>query len=167
MIYSIYTFSKSFLMRRQITNTGKIPHKDYFARSVLRTSSFRSASWKNENILILGDVDPLFELAKDLSSCGASVSFKSLRSLKDLYSLPIEQYSMVIMTSGSRKQQFDVVDVGGILRRADTDLVLVWASKQFKLSTVSNATTNAFCDIQLALPASSSHLESFLSSPST
>jgi len=128
----------------------------------LQAALFREFSWKNETVLILGSENGLFSLAKDISAHGASVSFRFLTQLQDLYQLPLEQYSIVIMTDGSNGQQFDVIDVGGILRRADPKLTVVWASERFRFSMMANAVDNKFYNVQLTLPASSAHLEVFL-----
>ena len=142
--------------------TDQVSHKNHIARPVLRDTSTVCSFWERENILILGQSDGLFELSKDLAACGASVSFRFLTALQDLYHLPIDQYTMAIMTSGAKEQEFDVIDVGGILRRADPDLTLVWASELFKMSVIANNTTHAFCDLQLALPSSGDHMEALL-----
>ena len=142
--------------------TDRISHKNHIARPVLRHTPKVSSFWECENILILGQSDGLFDLSKDLAACGASVSFRFLTALQDLYHLPLEQYTMAIMTSGAKGQEFDVIDVGGILRRADPDLTLVWVSELFKMSVVASTTTHAFCDLQLALPSSGDHMEALL-----
>lgn len=136
--------------------------RDYVTRPIMHDQATSGFSWCNQNILFLGQDGEMFELAKSLADSGAGISFRSLAFLQDVYSLPLEQYSMVIMASGFEGQDFDVVDVGGILRRADTGITLVWASELFKLSLVADATTNRFCDIQLALPTTPNHLENFM-----
>lgn len=147
---------------RQRALTEESVYTDIITRPAQKISSDIRGSWENENVLVLGQTDELFELAKDMSSHGASISFRSLVSLQDLYHLPLEQYSIVLMTSGTTNQQFDVIDVGGILRRSNPELVLVWASSQFKMSMVADSVTDRFCDFQLALPASPAHLEVLL-----
>lgn len=121
-----------------------------------------SFDWSSETALVLGQGRNIFSLAKELSSRGAGVSFQFLTSLEQLYQLPLEHYTMVILDSGGSDQSFDVLDVGGILKRSNMDLTVFWASDQFKMSSVSDAATNAFCDVLLALPASPKHLELFL-----
>ena len=138
------------------------PLRDHVPRPIMPHQATSGFSWRNQNILFLGQDGEIFRLAKSLADSGAGVSFRSLAFLQDVYSLPLEQYSMIIMTSGFEGQDFDVVDVGGILRRADSDITLVWASELFKLSLVADATTNRFCDIQLALPTTPNHLENFM-----
>jgi len=164
MGFSISGLLKRLLVGRRPTNAEQPSYRDYVARPMLQIEPFHEFSWKDESILVLGHEHGLSALAKDLSALGASVSFRFLTQLQDLYLLPLEQYSMVIMTDGSDGQQFEVVDVGGILRRADPELTLVWASEQFRLSMVADAADDRFCDIQLALPTSPIHLETFLRS---
>ena len=112
----------------------------------------------------MGKDKGIYDLAKGISALGASVSFRFLTQLQELYHRPLEQYSTIIMTDKSDGQPCDVIDVGGILRRADSNLRLVWASEQFKLSAVATTMDGRFCDVQLALPASPDHLEIFLRS---
>lgn len=69
---------------------------------------------------------------------------------------------MAIFPSAWGGLEFDVVDIGGILRRADQAMVLVWASEDFLLSQVADEETRRFCDIALSLPASAESLELFL-----
>jgi hypothetical protein len=85
-----------------------------------------------------------------------------LTRLQDIYSLPLEQYTMAILPSGWDGLEFDVVDIGGILRRADQSMVLVWASEDFVLSQVADDEMRKFCDIALSLPAPAENLELFL-----
>lgn len=158
-------FIKKLSMSRRPNPAEGPSHRDFVARPILRADHSREFSWKNENVLILGQETGLHDLAKGISALGASVSFRFLMQLQELYQLPLEQYSTIIMTDRSDGQQCDVIEVGGILRRADSNLRLVWASKQFKLSAVATTAAGRFCDVQLALPASPSHLELFLRSP--
>jgi hypothetical protein len=161
MGFSMSKFLKGLLMGKRAATPERPSYRNHVARPVLQIASFREFSWKNENVLILGPKG-LSALAKDLSAHGASVSIRFLTQLQDLYQLPLEQYSIVIITDGSNGQQFDVVDVGGILRRADPKLTIVWASERFKVSTLAGSMNNKFCNVQLMLPASSAHLEAFL-----
>lgn len=140
-------------MRRRPGPTEGPSLRNYVARPVLRADVLREFSWENENILILGRETGLHDLAKELASLGASVSFRFLTQLQELYQLPLEHYSTIIMSDRSDGKQCDVIDVGGILRRADSNLRLVWASEQFKFSAVATTMDGRFCDIQLALPA--------------
>jgi len=164
MDFSTSKFLKGLLMGRRAATAEQPAYKDHVARPILRADHSREFSWKNENILILGQENGLSALAKDLSAQGASVSCRFLTQLQNLYQLPLEQYSIAIMTDGSNGQQFDVVDVGGILRRADPKLTVVWASERFRLSMVADAVDDQFCNVQLALPALPVHLEVFLRS---
>jgi hypothetical protein len=164
MGFSMSGFLERFLVGRRSANAEQPSYRDCVARPMLQNEPFREFAWKDESILVLGYEHGLSALAKDLSTLGAAVSFRFLTQLQDIYLLPLEQYSMVIMTDGSDGQQFEVVDVGGILRRADPKLTLVWASQKFRLSMVADAANYRFCDIQLALPTSPVHLENFLRS---
>jgi len=105
-------------------------------------------------VLILGDDDGLFSFAQMLAAKNASISFRFLKQFQEVYQIPLEQYTMVLMSTGVPEQGIDVADVGGILRRADPDLTLVWASSKFELSIASDTSKQKFCDIQLALPTS-------------
>jgi hypothetical protein len=165
MVFRFSDFIEKLLMRRKPGPTKGPSHRNYVARPVLRANVLREFSWENENILILGRETGLHDLAKELASLGASVSFRFLTQLQELYQLPLEQYSTIIMSDRFDGQQCNVIDVGGILRRADSNLRLVWASEQFKLSAVATTMDGRFCDVQLALPASPAHLEVFLRSP--
>lgn len=165
MVFRVSEFIKKLLMRRKPGHSEGPFHRSYVARPVLRANVVWEFSWENENILILGQESGLHDLAKELASLGASVSFRFLTQLQELYQLPLEQYSTIIMSDRSGFQQCEVIDVGGILRRADSNLRLVWASKQFKLSAVAATMNGRFCDVQLALPAVPAHLEVFLKSP--
>ncbi|NHM20614.1 hypothetical protein [Tritonibacter mobilis] len=165
MTFKVSGFIKKLSLSRRPNPAEGPSHRDFVARPILRADHSREFSWKNENVLILGQETGLHDLAKGISALGASVSFRFLMQLQELYQLPLEQYSTIIMTDRSDGQQCDVIDVGGILRRADSNLRLVWASKQFKLSAVATTADGRFCDVQLALPASPSHLELFLRSP--
>ena len=139
--------------------------KDCIARPVLRAGQPQTFSWRDETILILGTEPGLVKLGQALSEEGAMVSFRSLGRLQDIYLLPLEQYTMVVLPSGWDDLEFDVVDIGGILRRADQTLVLVWASEDFVLSQVADEDMRKFCDIALSLPASAENLKLFLVPP--
>ena len=165
MTFKVSGFIKKLSTSRRPNPAEGPSHRDFLARPVLRADHSREFSWKNENILILGRETGLHDLAKELASLGASVSFRFLTQLQELYQLPLEQYSTIIMSDRSDGQQCDVIDIGGVLRRADSNLRLVWASEQFKLSAVATTMDGRFCDVQLALPASPAHLEIFLKSP--
>lgn len=132
------------------------------ARPVVTPQSPSTFAWAQESVLVLGLGDDLVDLAKGLADRGASVSFRSLPTVQDVYQLPLEQFSMVLMDDGSIGQPFDVIDIGGILRRADRSLVLVWASPAFTLSVTADQTTMRFCDILLALPSTPDKLALFL-----
>jgi len=132
------------------------------ARPIPTSRCFQDFSWASESILILGQEKSFFALAKSLSDMGATVSFRFLVNLQQLYQLPLEQYTIAIMVDGDADQQFDVIDVGGILKRADAGLSLFWASEQFKMSSISDTVTDRFCDVLLALPSSPEALENFL-----
>jgi len=112
-------------------------------------------TWTAENILvlILSEDNDVSSLAKLLRTRGADVTFGTLNQLEDIFHFPLEQYTMVIMGTGASEPDIDVADIGGILRRADHDLTLVWASSQFKVSIASDAKRRGFCDIQLAVPS--------------
>ena len=150
MGFRVSGFIEKLLMRRKLGPTEGTFHRNYVVRPVLRANVLREFSWENENILILGRETGLHDLAKELASLGASVSFCFLTQLQELYQLPLEQYSTIIMSDRSDAQQCDVIDVGGILIRADSNLRLVWASEQFKLSAVATTMDGRFCDVQLA-----------------
>lgn len=164
MISGVSRFLKGIFTGRQPASAGQRSYNDHVTRPIVQDFYPQEFSWKNESVLILGPDNGLFALAKSLSAQGASVSFYALTQLQDLYQLPLEHYSIAIMTDGSSGQQFDVIDIGGILRRTDPKLTVVWASEQFRFSMVSNAINTRFCDVQLTLPASPAHLEIFLRS---
>lgn len=132
------------------------------ARPVVRSASSQPFSWHNEAVLCLGTEVGLQRLGKVLSEAGATVAFRTLTHLQDIYLLPLEQYTMAILPSAWDGLEFDVVDIGGILRRADQSMVLVWASEDFVLSQVADGERRKFCDIALSLPASAENLELFL-----
>jgi hypothetical protein len=115
-----------------------------------------NVSWSTETILvlILGDDDGIFSFSQMLAANNASISFRFLEHFQEVYQIPLEQYTMVLMSTGAPEQGIYVADVGGILRRADPDLTLVWASSKFELSIASDTSKKKFCDIQLALPTS-------------
>lgn len=136
--------------------------KNCVARPVVRSAASQPFSWRNETVLCLGTEAGLQPLGKALSEAGATVAFRSLTRLQDIYSLPLEQYTMAILPSGWDGLKFDVVDVGGILRRADQAMVLVWASESVVLSQVADEEMRRFCDVALSLPASAEDLELFL-----
>jgi len=144
MVFRFSDFIEKLLMRRKPGPTKGPSHRNYVARPVLRANVLREFSWENENILILGRETGLHDLAKELASLGASVSFRFLTQLQELYQLPLEQYSTIIMSDRFDGQQCNVIDVGGILRRADSNLRLVWASEQFKLSAVATTMDGRF-----------------------
>ena len=133
--------------------------EDVIKRPVSLGRSERGFGWHKENILILGTNRDFINLAQSLSNEGAEISFRSLHKLNDLYTVPLEHFTMVIMTSGSSQQDFDVVDVGGILKRADLDIKLVWASPLFSLSSIASEGMTGFCDINLCLPAEAKDLQ--------
>lgn len=136
--------------------------KNCVARPVARPNTPQLFSWHNETVLCLGTDAGIHQLGKALSEAGATVAFRSLKRLQDIYLLPLEQYTMAIFPSAWGGLEFDVVDIGGILRRADQAMVLVWASEDFLLSQVADEETRRFCDIALSLPASAESLELFL-----
>ena len=136
--------------------------KNCVARPVVRSAASQPFSWRNETVLCLGTEAGLQPLGKALSEAGATVAFRPLTRLQDIYSLPLEQYTMAILPSGWDGLEFDVVDIGGILRRADQSMVLVWASEDFVLSQVADDEMRKFCDIALSLPAPAENLELFL-----
>lgn len=119
-------------------------------------------NWRGENVLFLGTQAGLLNLGRALSGVGASVAFRSLRRLQDIYLLPLEQYTMVILPSDSDGLAFDITDIGGILRRADQVSVLVWTIEDFILSHSADEEMRGVDDIVLSLPATAKDLELLL-----
>lgn len=87
MVFKVSEFIKKLLMRRDPGPTEGPSHRNHVARPVLRANVIREFSWENENILILGRETGLHDLAKELASLGASVSFCFLTQLQELYQL--------------------------------------------------------------------------------
>lgn len=134
------------------------------ARPIVTVTQTQSFSWGNETILFLGKEAGLVELGRALSTKGATVAFRSLACLQDIYLLPLEQYTMVVLPSAWDGLEFDIADIGGILRRADQALILVWASEKFIFSHLADEAMRGFYDIALTLPATAENLELFLRS---
>jgi len=123
--------------------------------------------WSTQNILFLGLLDnaALVDLASQLSDQGASVDFQPLTHLQQIYRVPLEQYSIVIIVDEGSNPIFDVSSLGKILRHADLDLIIVWASDSYPLSHVTNKSSETFCDVMLALPATAEDLSRLLGAP--
>jgi hypothetical protein len=136
-------------------------YSEHVARPVRSHRDDSQFSWADESVLFLGLGDDLIGLAKGLADRGASVSFRSLTKFQDVYHLPLEKFTIVVMDDGSIEQSFDVIDVGGTLRRSDSALCLVWASSAFTFSEVADQSTKGFCDILLALPSTPDKLALF------
>lgn len=159
---TIFRLGDSSAMRR----SGQDPEtKDCVARP---TTVFPRCTWSAENILVLNlsDDDAVDAFANSLCQKGADISYSVLDRLEDIFHLPLEQYTMVIMGTGVSEPDIDVADIGGILRRADHDLTLVWASSQFKITIASDAKRRGFCDIQLAVPTLPETLSAAMGWPS-
>jgi len=84
-----------------------------------------------------------------------------LTKFQDVYHLPLEKFTIVVMDDGSIEQSFDVIDIGGTLRRSDSALALIWASSAFTFSEVADHSTKGFYDILLALPSTPDKLALF------
>lgn len=138
--------------------------KNWVARP---TTVYPRFTWSAENILvlILSDDNDVSSFAKSLCTKGADINFGTLNQLEDIFHFPLEQYTMVILGTGVSEPDINVADIGGVLRRADHDLTLVWASSQFKISVASDSKRRAFCDIQLAVPTSPEALSAAMGWP--
>lgn len=143
-----------FGTKQHSRNTWSI-HDPELRHCVARPSTvYPRCAWSAENILVLilskdNDVE---SFAKSLSKKGADVSFEVISKMEDIFYLPLEQYTMVIMGTGASEPDIHVADIGGVLRRADHSLTLVWASSQFKISIASDSKRHNFCDIQFSVP---------------
>lgn len=137
-------------------------YDDYIARPITGVQPNTPFSWKNESVLILGPEDSrLGDLADALSKCGASVSFHRMNQFQDLYKIPLDHFTIVIMYDDPHNQQCDIEVFGGALRRADTGLVLIWASPHITFSEVADRASSTYCDIMLALPSSPGKISLF------
>jgi len=134
----------------------------YVSRPMINSLQSGQFNWKDESILILGSEKGLFDLSHKLANHNASVSFCNLVKFQDIYQIRVEDFTIVIMGDSISTLEFDVLDVGGTLRRADSALILVWASPNFVLSEISDYVTSDFCDILLSLPSSPEKLEALL-----
>lgn len=153
------------IARMRDQQSGARRRAECVARPDLRKATSRPFSWKNENVIIFGQENGISHLARDIAAHNASVTFHFLLDIADLYRLPLEQYTMAIMTSGSPRQDFDVLDIGGILRRGDPNIKIVWVSTTFTKSEIAGPTWKHFCDLLLALPATAKYLASFFENP--
>lgn len=110
--------------------------------------------WSMENVVVLGEAEELMDAARILHVNGAHIEFHLSTTLQDLYQLPLEQYSTVIMGPTRSDAQLDVMDIGGIIRRADSSIRLIWASNLFEVPQVADEALHPFCDMVLNLPCS-------------
>lgn len=114
--------------------------------------------WAMENIVVLGEMRELLDVSRILHAKGAHVEFRQAITLQHLYQIPLEQYSTVIMCTTPTDAQLDVIDIGGIIRRADPSIRLIWASTLFKVPQVVDEALRPFCDTTLNLPCSEADL---------
>jgi hypothetical protein len=105
--------------------------------------------WAAESILILGDDPRVRGTAQILSRNGAHVEFKTMVTLQCLYQIPLEHFSVVIMTDTNVAETFDVMDIGGIIRRTDPSIRLVWASTTLPAPQIVDKILRPFCDATL------------------
>ena len=110
--------------------------------------------WAAESILILGDDPRVRGIAQILSRNGAHVEFKTMVTLQCLYQIPLEHFSVVIMTDTNVAETFDVMDIGGIIRRTDPSIRLVWASTTFPAPQIVDKVLRPFCDVALNMHCS-------------
>ena len=122
------------------------------ARPVHNVANSKLNTLASETVLFLCADAPFLDLARSMKEHGATVLFKSLWELRDIYALPLEQYTMVVLPEDLSGRDFDIIDISGVLRRTDPDIVLIWASTNFSSSNVTDDHLNRFCDIVLALP---------------
>jgi hypothetical protein len=127
-------------------------------RAVARPQSLLSRAmdtpWATENVVVLGEMEGLLDATRILHAKGAHVEFRLAITLQHLYQLPLEQYSTVIMGTAPTDAHLDVMDIGGIIRRADPSIRLIWASTLFKVPQVADEALRPFCDTTLNLPCS-------------
>ena len=140
------------------------PYQDgsRIARSVVNEAETQPFSWHRESVLVLSLEAGIMDLGRALSAQGASVAFRHLTHLRDIYLMPLEHYTIVLLPTQWGGLECDITDIGGILRRADYELILVWASDQFALSHLADDTMQGYSDIALSLPATAEQLELFL-----
>ena len=140
------------------------PYQDgaRIARPVVNAAETRPFSWRNESVLVLSLEPGIMDLARALSAQGASVAFRPPTHLRDIYLMPLEHYTIVLLPTQWDGLDCDITDIGGLVRRADDNLILVWASERFALSHLADDTMQRYCDIALSLPATAEQLALFL-----
>jgi len=121
-------------------------------RASSKKDNSQDGDWKSEVILILGHNKIMQELASRISYLGASVDFQCLECLQDLYKIPLEQYTLLIITDKPFSWNCNVLEVIEFLGRLDERLVVVWASETFEFSSVSRMMNGRVQLIELALP---------------
>lgn len=62
------------------------------------------------------------------------------------------------MTDTNVAETFDIMDIGGIIRRADPSIRLVWASTTFSAPQIVDIALRPFCDVTLNMPCSEADL---------
>lgn len=118
--------------------------------------------WESESILVLGAPNTdLLDLSQELRESQALVSPHFGFSIEQVYTLPIEQYSMALLSSVGPHVGEDVCQIGRMLRRAEETIKIVLASQCFALSSTPSIQQFAFADVLLALPSSAASLSLF------
>lgn len=118
--------------------------------------------WESESVLVLGAPDAyLLGLARELLENQALVSLHFNMSIEQTYTLPIEQYSMVLLNLLGPCMDEDACQIGQMLRRAERTMKIVLTSQHFALSSTPSTQRFAFADVLLALPSSAASLARF------
>ncbi len=113
-------------------------------------------------MLVLGDPDVyLLDLARELLKSQALVSLHFNMSIEQTYTLPIEQFSMVLLNPLRSHVDEDICQIGRMLRRAEQTMKIVLTSQRFALSSTPSTQRFAFADVLLALPSSAANLARF------
>lgn len=118
--------------------------------------------WEKESVLVLGTPSKhLMPLLREARDEQALISFYFNATVEQVYTLPIEQYSMALLCLSNEHVGGDTYDVGRLLRRSDQTMRIVLASEHFPLSSTPSIQRYAFADVLLALPSSAAHLAKF------
>lgn len=112
-----------------------------------------------QNILLLGQHFELSSLASALLEKGAIVQEQALESVSDIYHLPIEQFTMVVVSIETDAQLHSAREISNLLQLADPTILIVFASQSVPLPVVSGGQGTKSYDVLLSLSEQRTNLD--------
>lgn len=122
-------------------------------------SSNHNNPWLYQNILLLGQSFELSGLASSLLERGALVQAQVLEKASDLYHLPIEQFTMVIVSTETDAQLHLGREISSLLQLADPTILIVFASQSVPLQVISGGQGVKSYDVLLSLSEKKTNLD--------